>query len=109
MSVVCRKVFWLNGKGAPLHRMVVTMFADHLSVSPSQWSEERSMVIHLISTTLAGEKAHLTVDRQEHDKFENAVLEQIPEIGTSSTFCCELEPASTCTCRTLARCEKACG
>ena len=94
MSVVCRKVFWLNGKGARLHRVVLTMFADHMSVSTSQWSEERSMVIHLILTTLAGEEAQLIVDLQEYDglrEFENAVLEQIPELGTSSTFCCELD------------------
>ena len=48
MSVVSRKVMWLNGKGALLHGVVPTMFADHMSVSTSQWSEERSMVIHLI-------------------------------------------------------------
>ena len=53
MSVVCRNVFWLNGKGALLHRVVPPMLADHMSVSTSQWSEERSMVIHLILTTLA--------------------------------------------------------
>ena len=94
MSVVCRKVFWLNSKGALLHRVVPTMFADHMSVSTSQWSEERSMVIHLILTTLAGEEAQLIIDLQEYDglqEFENAVLEQLPELGTSSTFCYELD------------------
>ena len=94
MSVVCRNVFWLNGKGARLHGVVSTMFADHMSVSTSQWSEERSMVVHLILSTLAGEEAQLTIDLQEYDglrEFENAVLEQLPEQGTSSTFCCELD------------------
>ena len=43
------------------------------------------MVIHLTLTTLAGEEAQLTIE------FENAVLEQLPELGTSSTFCCELD------------------
>ena len=45
-------------------------------------------------TTLAGEETQLTVDLQEHNdlqEFENAVLEQLPELGTSSTFCCELD------------------
>ena len=94
MSVVCRDVFWLNDKGALLHRVVPAMLADHMSVSTSQWSEERSMVIHLILTTLAGEEAQLTIELQEYDRlqeFENAVLEQLPELGTSSTFCCELD------------------
>ena len=52
------------------------------------------MVIHLILTTLAGEEAQLIIDLQEYDglqEFENAVLEQLPELGTSSTFCCELD------------------
>ena len=65
------------------------MLADHMSVSTSQWSEERSMVIHLILTTLAGEEAQLMIELQEYDclqEFENAVLEQLPELGTSSTF-----------------------
>ena len=65
------------------------MLADHMSVSTSQWSEERSMVIHLILTTLAGEEAQLIIDGLQ--EFENAVLEQLPELGTSSTFCCELD------------------
>ena len=82
--------FWLNDKGALVHRVVPAM----LAVSTSQWSEERSMVIHLILTTLAGEEAQLTIELQEYDclqGFENAVLEQLPELGTSSTFCCELD------------------
>ena len=94
MSVVCREVFWLNDQGSLLHRVVPAMLADYMSVSTSQWSEERSMVIHLILTTLAGEEAQLTIELQEYDRlqeFENAVLEQLPELGTSSTFCCELD------------------
>ena len=60
------------------------MIADHISVSTSQWSEERSMTIYLILATLAGEEAQLTIELQEFDRlqeFENAVLEQLPEIG----------------------------
>ena len=52
------------------------------------------MVIHLILTTLAGEEAQLTIELQEFDRlqeFESAVLEQLPEIGESSTFGCELD------------------
>ena len=70
------------------------MIADHISVSTSQWSEERSMTIYLMLATLAGEETQLTVELQELDRlqeFENAVLEQLPEIGESSTFCCELD------------------
>ena len=43
------------------------MLADHMSVSTSQWSEEKSMVIHLILTTLAGEEAQLTIELKEYD------------------------------------------
>ena len=70
------------------------MLADHISVSTSQWSEERAMVIHLILTTLAGEEAQLAIEIQEHDRFqefENAVMEQLPMIGESTTFGCELK------------------
>ena len=52
------------------------------------------MVSHLILTTLAGEETQLTVELQEYDRFyefENAVLEQLPNIGESSTFGCELD------------------
>ena len=40
------------------------------------------MVLHLILTTLAGEETQLTIELQEFDrlqKFESAVLEQLPE------------------------------
>ena len=70
------------------------MIADHISVTSSQWSDERSMVLHLILTTLAGEETQLTIELQEFDRlheFENAVLEQLPKIGESSTFGCELD------------------
>ena len=46
------------------------------------------MAIHLILISLAEEEVQLTVDPQEHDALrenENAVLEQIPELGRSST------------------------
>ena len=52
------------------------------------------MVLHLILTTLAGEETQLTIELQEFDRlqeFESAVLEQLPEIGESSTFGCELD------------------
>ena len=58
------------------------MIADHISVSTSQRSEERSMTIYLILATLAGEETQLTIEQE----FENAVLEQLPEIGESSTL-----------------------
>ena len=52
------------------------------------------LLLHLILTTLAGEETQLTVELQEYDRFyefENAVLEQLPNIGESSTFGCELD------------------
>ena len=52
------------------------------------------MIIHLISTTLAGEEAQLTMELQEFDRlqeFESAVLEQLPEIGESRAFGGELD------------------
>ena len=70
------------------------MLADHISVASSPWSDERSMVLHLILTTLAGEEIQLTIELQEYDRlqeFESAVLEQLPQIGESSTFGCELK------------------
>ena len=83
-----------NDQGSLLHRVVPAMLADYMSVSTSQWSEERSMVIHLILTTLAGKEAQLQLNSKNMTVFrnlKNAVLEQLPELGTSSTFCCELD------------------
>ena len=59
-----------------------------MSVVCRSQCEERSMAIHLILISLAEEEVQLTVDPQEHDALrenENAVLEQIPELGRSST------------------------
>ena len=70
------------------------MTAESGSMTSSPWSDERSMVLHLILTTLAGEETQLTIELQEFDrlqKFESAVLEQLPQIGESSTFGCELD------------------
>ena len=86
MTVACRDAFGLEEKGALLDSGVPAMLADHISVSTSQWSEERTMVIHLILTTLAGEEAQLAIEIQEHDRlqeFENAVMEQLPMMGES--------------------------
>ena len=70
------------------------MTTDLMSVTSLQWSDERSMVLHLILTTLAEEETQLAIELQEYDhfyEFENAVLEQLPNIGESSTFGCELD------------------
>ena len=75
------------------------MLADHMSVSTSQWSEERAMVIHLILTTLAGEEAQLTIELQEFDRlqeFENVVLEQLPMIGESMANLARLQLLHGC-------------
>ena len=94
MTVACRETFRLEDRGTLLVSGLLAMLTDHISVSSSQWSDERSMIIHLILTTLAGEEAQLTIELQEFDRlqeFESAVLEQLPEIGESSTFGCELD------------------
>ena len=70
------------------------MVEDAMSLCSSQGSEERSLVLHLMLTTFAGEEIQLTIELQEFDRlneFENAVLEQLPSLGESSTFGCELQ------------------
>ena len=70
------------------------MFEDNMSLCSSLVSEERSLVLQLILITFAGEEIQLTIELQEFDRlneFENAVLEQLPYIGESSTFGCELD------------------
>ena len=92
-NVSRRNPFGLEGKSAKSYRGETAMIADHISVSTSQWSEERALTVHLVLTTLAGGEAQLTIEIQEFDRlqeFENAVMEQLPVIGESSTFGCEL-------------------
>ena len=51
-------------------------------------------MLHLMLTTFAGEEIQLAIDLQEYDRlneFENAVLNQLPYLGDSSTFGCELQ------------------
>ena len=70
------------------------MSADAMSLCSSQGSEERSGAIPLMLTTFAGKEIRLSIDLQEYDRlneFENAVLNQLPSIGDSSTFGCELQ------------------
>ena len=57
-------------------------------------SEERSIVLHLILVTFAGDEIQLSTELHEFDRlkeFENAVLENLPRIGTRSTVGCELD------------------
>ena len=92
--VVCCRTFRLETRLTPWGRRPHDMTTDFMSVTSSQWSDERSMVLHLILTTLAGEETQLTIELQEYGRFyefENAVLEQLPNIGESSTFGCELD------------------
>ena len=52
------------------------------------------MVLHSVLTTLVGEETQLAIELQERNRFydfEHAVLEQLPNIGESSTFGCELD------------------
>ena len=46
------------------------MTAESGSMTSSQWSDERSMVLHLILTTLAGEETQLTIELQEFDRLQ---------------------------------------
>ena len=92
-NVSRRNPFGLEEKSAKSYRGETAMIADHISVSTSQWSEERALTMHLVLTTLAGDEAQLTIEIQEFDRlqeFEDAVMEQLPVIGESSTFGCEL-------------------
>ena len=56
------------------------------------WKDRRRCPLTL--TILAGEDIHIAIDPHEHDRlhgFENAVLEQLPYLGSNSTFGCELQ------------------
>ena len=67
---------------------------DTLSQISSLASEERSLVLYLVLTTLAGEELQLSIELQEFDRldeFENAALESLPFIGGCSTFGRELD------------------
>ena len=67
--------------------------------------EEKSLVLHLTPTTLAGEDIQLAIDLQEYDrlnKFENAVLTQLLHLGDNSIFGCELQFVDKDTYRVLA-------
>ena len=69
------------------------MHSDMESQTSSLVSNERQLVLHVLLTTLSGEEHQVIVDLQEFDRldeFETAVLEQLPTIGGSSTFGCEL-------------------
>ena len=64
-----------------------------------------SLVLHLRLTTFAGEELQLAIDLQAYDRlheFENAVLQQLPYLGDSSTFGCELQFVNKDTCQVLA-------
>ena len=70
-----------------------------------QGSKERSSALSLTLTTLVGEDIQLVIDPREHDRlhdFENAVLEQLPHLGSNSTFGCELQFAQKDTHEVLA-------
>ena len=69
------------------------MHSDMESQTSSPVSNERQLVVHLLLTSLSGEEHQVVVDLQEFDRldeFETAVLEELPTIGGSSTFGCEL-------------------
>ena len=70
------------------------MIADAMSQCSSQGSEAKPLAVHLTLTTLSGKEIQLAIDLQEFDRlyeFENAVLHQLPHLGASSTFGCELQ------------------
>ena len=84
-----------SGSRLPRSQWLISeMIEDAMSLCSSQGSEERSLVLHLMLTTFAGEEIQLAIDPQEYDRlneFENAALDQVPYLGESSTFGCELQ------------------
>ena len=53
-----------------------------------------SLALPLTLITLAGEELPIVVDPNAHARlqgFENAVLEELPYLGSNSTFGCELQ------------------
>ena len=82
-QVPSQKACYFLQCGENPHRMTVHLQAP-----------ERSVVFHLVLVTLAGDEIQLPIELQEFDRFnefENAVLENLPQIGKHSTFGCELE------------------
>ena len=70
------------------------MFGDISSQDSSPASEERSIVLHLVLVTFAGDEIQLSIELHEFDRlneFQNAVVENLPCIGERSTFGCELD------------------
>ena len=69
------------------------MEGDTWSQTSSLASNERSLVLQLMLTTLSREEVQVVIDLQEFDRldeFETAVLEQLPTIGGYSAFGSEL-------------------
>ena len=69
------------------------MHSDMESQTSSLVSNERQLAVYLQLTSLSGEEYQVIVDLQEFDRFdefETAVLEQLPTIGGTSAFGCEL-------------------
>ena len=57
-------------------------------------SQEGAMARQVTLTTLAGEELLIAVDPNAHtclQSFENAVLAELPHLGSTSTFGCELQ------------------
>ena len=85
----CLVFLWAQGS-----TLQVVSMADAIPCSRLQGSMERSSALPFTLTTLAGEDIHIAIDPHEHDRlhgFENAVLEQLPYLGSNSTFGCELQ------------------
>ena len=85
----CLVCLWAQGSN-----LQVVSMADAMPSPSLEGSKERSSALPLTLTTLAGEESHIVIDPHEHDRlhgFENAVLEQLPYLGSNSTFGCELQ------------------
>ena len=84
----CLVFLWAQGSN-----LQVVSVADAMPSFGLQGSKERSSALPLTLTALAGEDIHVVIDPHEHDRlhgFEHAVLEQLPHLGSNSTFGCEL-------------------
>ena len=85
----CLVILWAQGSN-----LQVVGMADAMPSYGLQGSKEGSSALPITLTTLAGEDIDIVIDLREHDRlhgFENAVLEQLPHLGSNSTFGCELQ------------------
>ena len=90
------EVLSIRAEGAPHHYCLVRKVRGAMCFCPLSLcdKQDRSTSLPLTLITLTGEELHVCVDQSvstSFQKFENAILEQLPTLGQSSTFGCELQ------------------